>query len=154
MEILVFDFPQFFYKNYRKVQKLPNARKVLISTLFLTFETQPQIWAVVATTTIAVVESRTETAEVAAETFDRGGEPSDHRAGKEIIEDVPPSSRQEAADIELEEEEHFNFGLDSFSPASPVGSSALRFRDRVPQPPERRMILRLPPLLFLHPLKK
>ena len=40
LEILVFDFPQFLYKNYRKVQKLQDARKVLISPHFLTFETQ------------------------------------------------------------------------------------------------------------------
>ena len=64
----------------------------------------------------------------------RGGESSDHRAGKKVIEDVPPSSRQEAADIELEEEEIYNFGSDFFSPASPVGSSAVRFRGRVPHP--------------------
>ena len=93
-----------------------------------------EVAAVVATTMIAVVESRTEAAEVAAETSDRGGESSDHRAGKEVIEDVPPSSRQEAAATEVEEEENFIFSSDFFSPASPVGSSAIRSRDRVPHP--------------------
>ena len=33
-------------KNYRKVQKQQDARKVLISSHFLTFETQPKIWDV------------------------------------------------------------------------------------------------------------
>ena len=56
--------------------------------------------AVVATTTMAVVDARTETAEVETGTSGRDGGSSDHRAGKEIIEDVPPSSRQEAAEIE------------------------------------------------------
>ena len=93
-----------------------------------------EVAAVVATTTMAVVEARTEAAEVETGTSGPDGGSSDHRAGKEVIEDVPPSSRQEAADIELEEEEIFNFGFDSFSPASPVGSSAPRFRDRVPHP--------------------
>ena len=92
-----------------------------------------EVAAVVATTTMAVVETRTEAAEVAAETSGRGGGSSDHRAGKEVVEDAPPSSRQEAA-AELEEEENFNFGSGFFSPASPVGSSAIRSRDRVPHP--------------------
>ena len=35
-----------FYKNYRKDQKLQDARNVLIYTHFLTFETQPRVWAV------------------------------------------------------------------------------------------------------------
>ena len=93
-----------------------------------------EVAAVVATTTMAVVETRTEAAEVAAETSGRGGGSSDHRVGKEVVEDAPPSSRQEAAATELEEEGNFNFGSDFFSPTSPVGSSAVRFRDRVPHP--------------------
>ena len=93
-----------------------------------------EVAAVVATTTMAVVETRTEAAEVAAEAFGRGGGSSDHRAGKEVIEDALPSSRQEAAATEVEEEENFIFGSDFFGPASPVGSSAIRSRDRVPHP--------------------
>ena len=46
MGILVFDFLQFLYKNYRIVQKLQDARKVLFYTHFLTFETRTQIWDV------------------------------------------------------------------------------------------------------------
>ena len=50
--------PQFLYKNYRRVQKLPNARKVLISTHFLAFETQPQIWAVTKPPPLTEISSR------------------------------------------------------------------------------------------------
>ena len=89
---------------------------------------------VVATTTMAVVETRTGTAEFATEISGQGGGSSDHRAGKEIVEDVPPSPRKEAAASESEEDETFNFCSDFFSPAPPVGSSASRSCDRVPHP--------------------
>ena len=79
---------------------------------------------VVATTTMAVVEMGTGTAESATEISGQGGGSSDHRAGKEVVEDVPPSSRKEAAASESEEEENFNFCSDFFSPVPPVGSSA------------------------------
>ena len=93
-----------------------------------------EVSAAVATTTIAVVEARTEAAEVTAEASDRDGGSSDHRAGKEVVEDALPNSRQETAAIEPEEEENFNFCSDFFSHVPPVGSSAIRSRDRVPHP--------------------
>ena len=76
---------------------------------------------VVATTTMAVVEMGTGTAESATEISGQGGGSSDHRVGKVIVEDVPPSPRKEAAASESEEEENFNFCSDFFSPAPPVG---------------------------------
>ena len=89
---------------------------------------------VVATTTMAVVEMGTGTAESATEISGQGGGSSDHRAGKEIVEDVPPSPRKEAAASESEEEEDFNFCSDFCSPAPPMGSSVSRSRGRVPHP--------------------
>lgn len=89
---------------------------------------------VVATTTMAVAEMETEVAEAATETSVQVEGSSNYHAGKEIIDDVLPSSRREAAAIESEEEENFNFCSDFFSPASHVGSSAIRSCDRVPHP--------------------
>lgn len=85
---------------------------------------------VVATTTEVVVE----TAEAAAEASGQGGDVPDHLAGKEIVADVPPGTQRETAVTESEDEEYFNFCADFFGPASIVGSSAFRSRDRVPQP--------------------
>ena len=86
------------------------------------------------TTTEAVVETVAETAEAAAETSSHDGGASDHRAGKEVVVDVPPGPRGEVAVTESEEEEYFNFYSDFFGPASIVESSAVRSRDRVPHP--------------------
>ena len=75
------------------------------------------------------------TAEAVAETSGQsGGGISDHRAGKEIITDVPPGPQGGTAITEEEEEEYNNFFSEFFGPASVVGSSAFRSRDRVPHP--------------------
>lgn len=84
----------------------------------------------VATTTEMVVD-RTE---AAAEASGQDGGGSVHRAGKEIVADVPPGTQRETEVTESEEEEYFNFCADFFGPASIVGSSAFRSRDRVPHP--------------------
>ena len=90
------------------------------------------IAAEVATTTEMVV--RTETARVAAESSGQGGGSSDHRAGKGVVADVPSGGQGKAAATESEEEEYFNFCSEFFGPASIVGSSAFKSRDRVPHP--------------------
>ena len=64
----------------------------------------------------------------------QGGDVSDHRAGTEIVADVPSGSQREAVVTESEDEEYFNFCPDFFGPASIVGSSAFKSRDRVPHP--------------------
>ena len=86
------------------------------------------------TTTEVVVETEVETAEAAVETSGQGGGASDHRAGKEVVVDVPPGPQEEAAVTESEEEEYFNFCSDFFGPDFIVESSAIRSRDRVPHP--------------------
>ena len=91
---------------------------------------------VVATTTDVVAttsEMVVETAEAAMEASGHGGDVV-HRAGKEIIEDVPPGTQGEVAAAESEDEEYFNFCPDFFGPASVVGTAAFRSRDRVPHP--------------------
>ena len=85
---------------------------------------------VVATTTEVVVE----TAEAAVEAYGQGGGASEHRVGKEVVADVPPGPQGEAAVAETEDEDYFNFYSDFFGPASIVGSSDFRSRDRVPHP--------------------
>ena len=86
----------------------------------------------VAMTTRAVVEK--ETAGVAVESSGQGGGSSNHCAGKGVAADVPSGGQGKAAATESEEEEYFNFCSEFFGPASIVGSSAFKSRDRVPHP--------------------
>ena len=84
----------------------------------------------VATTTGVVVE-RTE---AAAKASGQDGGGSVHRAGKEIATGISSGTQRDSAITEPEDEEYFNFCADFFGPASIVGSSAFRSRDRVPHP--------------------
>nr|CCI55290.1 PH01B001G05.13 [Phyllostachys edulis] len=86
------------------------------------------------TTTEVVVETEVEIAEATVGTSSQGGGASDHRAGKEVVVDVPPGPQEEDAATESEEDEYFNFCSDFFGPASIVESSAIRSRDQVPHP--------------------
>ena len=57
-----------------------------------------------------------------------------HRARKEVVVDVPPGPQGGAGVTESEDEEYVNFFSEFFGPASIVGSSAFRSRNRVPHP--------------------
>ena len=91
---------------------------------------------VTSTTDLAVTTSEmvVGAAEAAVEASAHGGDVVVHRAGKEIVEDVPPGTEGEVAAAGSEDEEYFNFCSDFFGPASVVGTAAFRSRDRVPHP--------------------
>lgn len=92
--------------------------------------------AIAATTEMVatITETVAERTEAAAEASGQDGGGPVHRAGKEIVADVPTGTQRETEVTESEDEEYFNFCADFFGPASIVGSSAFKSRDRVPHP--------------------